>query len=184
MYRPLLRICTIALLPTMLAAQDPRAAATAAAIARARTALAPLAPLRGQWEGDASAMMGPGRTLRILQSEDITWGASGTVLIIKGTGRGTEGPTAGEVLFEAAAMFWFDPDSGRVRMTTHRDGQSVEPGLEFRPDTLIWGFAVPGGRVRYIIAYTNDTWHEVGEFLREGAPSVRTIDLRLKKVRP
>ena len=88
------------------------------------------------------------------------------------------------VLFEAAAILWFDPDSGRVRMTTHRDGQSVEPRLEFRPDTLIWGFAVPGGRVRYSIAYTNDTWHEVGEFLREGAPAVRTIDLRLKKVRP
>lgn len=184
MYRRLLFTATFALLPFSLLAQDPRAAATAAAIARARTALAPLAPLSGQWEGEANAMMGPGRTLRIRQSEDVTWGAGGTVLIIKGTGRGTEGPTAGAVIFEAAALLWFDPDSGRVRMTAHRDGQSVEPSLEFRPDTLIWGFAVPGGRVRYVIAFTNETWVETGEFLREGAPPVRTIELRLKKVRP
>ena len=42
-------------LASPLRAQDPRAAAN---IARAKSALAPLAPLVGQWEGDASAMMG------------------------------------------------------------------------------------------------------------------------------
>ncbi len=182
MRRSLTRTFLLLLLATPVLAQDPRAAATAAAIAKAKAALAPLAPLVGQWEGDASAMMGPGRTLRIRQSEDITWGAAGTVIFIKGTGRGVEGPTAGQVVFEAAGMIWFDAEAGRVRMMTHRDGQAVEPTVEIRPDSLIWGFAVPGGRVRYTIAFGNDTWHEIGEFLREGAPPIPTAELRLRRL--
>lgn len=181
MFRRSLATVALMILPSIALAQDPRAAATAAAIAKARAALAPLAPLAGQWDGEASAMMGPGRTLRIAQHEDVTWGSSGTVLVIKGTGRGTEGPSAGQVTFEATAVIWFDAEAGRVRMTTHRDGQSVEPTLEFRPDTLIWGFPVPGGRIKYTIAYTNDAWHEVGEFLRDGAPPIVTIDMKLRK---
>jgi hypothetical protein len=177
-FRPFLLIC----LGSPLLAQDPRAEATAAAIARAKAALAPLASLVGAWDGDARAMMGPGRTLRVRQSEDITWGASETVIIIKGTGRGVEGPTTGQVVFEAAGIIWFDAQAGRVRMMTHRDGQAVEPTLELRPDTLIWGFPVPGGRVRYTIAFGNDAWHEVGEFLRDGAPPVVTTELTLRRV--
>jgi hypothetical protein len=167
---------------TLAHGQDPRAAAqTAAAIARARTALAPLMPLVGEWEGEATAMTGPGRTLRIRQHEDVGVGASGTVLIIRGTGRGTEGESAGQVIFEAAAIIWFDAAAGRLRMQTHRDGQSVEPTLELRPDTLVWGFDVPGGRIRYTIAFDKERWHEVGEFIRPGAEPVRTIDLRLAR---
>jgi hypothetical protein len=119
--------------------------------------------------------------MRIAQHEDITWGSNGTVLIIKGTGRGTEAANAGQIIFEATAMVWFDAEAGRVRMMTHREGQSVEPTLEFKPDTLIWGFPVAGGRIKYTIAYTNDTWHEVGEFIRDGAAPFVTIDMKLTK---
>jgi hypothetical protein len=178
----LTRLLLLLCLSAPLLAQDPRAAATAAAIAKAKAALAPLAPIVGQWEGDASAMIGPGRTLRIRQSEDIEWGAGETVILIKGTGRGIEAPTAGQVVFEAAGIIWFDAEAGRVRMMTHRDGQAVEPTLDIRPDTLIWGFPVPGGRVRYTIAFGNDTWHEIGEFLREGAPPITTAELTLRRI--
>lgn len=158
------------------AAQDPRAAAD---LQRAREALRPVAGLLGQWEGEASVRMGPGEPRRILQSEDIVWGASQSVIIIRGTGRD---PSTRDIVFEAAATLWFDAEAGRIRMRTHRDGRSVEPEVEIRPDTIIWGFPVPGGRIRYTIALTADTWHEVGDYITEGRPPMRTVEMRLRRL--
>ena len=152
---------------------------------RARAALAPLAALVGEWEGDAWAITGPGPRKRYRQVEDVVQGAGGTVLIVRGTGRSMQAPDSGQVAFEAAAMIWFDPDSSRLRMRAHRaEGVSVVPDIELRPDTLIWGFPVPGGRVRYIIAYSRTDWHEVGHFLREGAAPMPFIEMRLRRSTP
>lgn len=163
-----------------LHAQDPAAAAR---IAKARAALAPVARMVGQWEGIADATVGPGQRLRIAQSEDISWGASETVLIIRGTGRGTTGADSGRVIFEAAALVWYDPEADRIRMVSHRDGQSVEPRFEVRADSIRWGFDVPGGRVEYAIVIADDTWHEVGHFVREGAPPFPIVEMRLRRRR-
>jgi hypothetical protein len=169
--RPLL----VLLLATPLAAQDPRAAAD---IAKAREALKPIARMAGQWAGEAEVRMGPGPALKVAQSEDISWGASGTVLFIKGTGRD---PGTQAVNFEAAGTIWYDAEAGKLRMRTFTSGRSVEPELEIRPDTIVWGFPVPGGRIRYTIALTDDTWHEVGDYLADGRPPMRTIDMRLRR---
>lgn len=170
-------LCSVlaSLVPALLTAQAPNPNAMAA---RSREALAPLARMVGQWEGEARVSEGPGEALRVLQSEDIVWGASGTMLFIRGTGRD---PNTRAINFEAAASIWFDPELGRVRMRTHRSGRSVEPELEIKPDTLVWGFPVPGGKVRYVIALTDSTWHEEGFFERAGAPPFKTIDMRLRK---
>lgn len=161
--------------PMALAAQDPQAAANTA---RARAALAPIAKMVGRWEGDAKVSMGPGEPMPVRQSEDIVWGAAQTVMIIRGTGRD---PRTGAIVFEAAGTLWYDLETQRLQFRTHRDGRSVAADVEIRPDTMVWGFGVPGGRVRYTIALTDDTWHEVGEFLREGAVPVRTIEMRLTR---
>lgn len=152
---------------------------------RARAALAPLATIVGEWEGDAWAITGPGPRKRYRQVEDVIQGAGGTVLIVRGTGRSMQAPDSGQVAFEAAATIWFDPDSSRLRMRAHRaEGVSVVPDIELRPDTLIWAFPVPGGRVRYIIAYSRTDWHEVGHFLREGAAPMPFIEMRLRRPTP
>jgi hypothetical protein len=165
---------SLALVTTVSAqAPDPTAG-----IARARAALAPVQRILGTWEGEARVMEGRGEPMRILQSEDIVAGASGTVIIIRGTGRD---PNTRATVFEAAATIWFDAESGRLKMRTHRDGRSVEPDIEVRPDTVIWGFAVAGGRVKYVIALTDSTWHEIGTYERAGVPPVTTIDMRLRR---
>ena len=149
---------------------------------RARAALAPLAGLVGKWEGDARIVTGPGGQQVVRQYEDVVFGAGSTVVMIRGTGRATEAAERGTILFEAAAMLWFDPDSNRIRVRAHRaEGTSVETQADSKTDTLIWGFGMPGGRVRYTIAFTKDEWHEVGHFLREGAPPVQVIEMRLKR---
>lgn len=168
-------LSSIGAVPNAVSAQAPNPAALAE---RSRSALAPIAKMVGKWEGEASVVEGPGEPIRVLQSEDIVSGASGTVIIIRGTGRD---PRTRAINFEAAATLWFDPDANRLRMRTHRDGRSIEPDVEVKPDTVVWGFAVPGGRVRYVIALTDSTWHEVGTFERTGAAPVQTIDMRLRR---
>lgn len=164
--------CTLANI-SLAQAPDPTAST-----ARSRAALAPVQRILGTWEGEARVMERAGEPIRVLQSEDIIAGAAGSVIIIRGTGRD---PNTRAIVFEAAATIWFDPDLGRLRMRTHRDGRSVEPDIEVRPDTVIWGFAVPGGRVKYVIALTDSTWHEVGTYERAGVPPVTTIDMRLRR---
>ncbi len=169
------------IVPATAQSQDPRAEAT---IARSRAALAPLTALLGEWEGDAKAMIGPGQTLVVRQHEDVRWASNGTVLVVNGTGRSTEAADRGKIIFQAMAVFWYDIELDRVRMRTFRDGLSIEPELEIKGDTLVWGFPVPGGRVRFTTAFGGDRWHEVGHFLREGAPPVVTVDMPLVRKRP
>jgi len=168
----------LALSPALAHAQDPQAAANTA---RAKEGMAPLAGMIGNWEGEASATTGPGQTQKARQTEEIISAANGTVLQVRGTGRD---PSTGAIIYEAAGTIWFDIESGRIRMRTHNNGRSIEPEVEVRPDTIVWGFAVPGGRVRYTTAFTADTWHEVGEFVREGAPPIRTMEMRLRRTAP
>lgn len=172
--RPLRALLPL-LLAAPLAAQDPAAAQN---IAKAKAALAPVASMIGTWDGDATVMTGPGQTLAVKQHEDIVAGAMGTVIMIRGTGRD---PQTGAINFEAAGTVWFDVEAGKLRMRTFNNGRSIEPDVEIRPDTIVWGFAVPGGRIRYTIALTADTWHEIGEFIREGAAPIKTIDMRLRR---
>lgn len=151
--------------------------------ARARAALAPLAGLVGTWDGEANVSIGPDRWMKAAQHEEVQWHSFGTVLIIRGTGRSLEGADKGEVIFEATAMIWFDQAKGELAMRTWVDGNSTVADLELRPDSLIWGFPVQGARIRYTIAYGGGKWHETGEYIREGAAPVKTIDMRLTRVK-
>ncbi len=158
-----------------LSAQDP---AAAQAVARARTALAPVAWMVGEWEGEASGVAGPGQQFTVNQHEDVQYGASETILMIRGTGRD---PSSGATVFEAAAILWVD-EQGKLAMRSHRDGRSVVADVEMQGDTLVWGFEVPGGRVRYRIWHgADDTWEEDGEFLAGGRSVMRLIRMSLRR---
>lgn len=161
-------------------AQDPGAAQR---VARLRAIMDPVAPLAGRWEGEARVVTGPGSALVVRQHEDVALGGSGTVLFVRGAGRSTDPAARDSVVFEAAGVLWADAQTGKLRMRAYRDGNEIEADLVVRPDTVEWGFLVPGGRIRYVIAFGNDTWHEVGHFLREGAPPYQVIEMRLQRKR-
>lgn len=171
-------------LPLSASSQGRPASDVNTTAARARAALSPLAALVGEWEGDATEMKGPGNSTKYRQHEDVVFGAGKTVLIVRGTGRAADGPNKGEIVYEAAAMIWFDADSSKLRLRAHRaEGIAVNADVELRPDTLIWGFPITGGRVRYVVAYSATDWHEVGQFHRDGAPPFTFIDMRLKRTK-
>ena len=147
---------------------------------RERAGLAPLARLVGTWEGPATAVVGAGRTESATQHEQVDFGSAQTVLIVRGTGRLKDG----KVIHDATALIWYDADARKLRMRAHRmEGIAIEPEIELKGDSLVWGFEVPGGRIRFTTTFTDSTWHEVGHFLRDGAPPVQTMEMRLKKVR-
>lgn len=151
--------------------------------ARERAGMAPLARLAGQWEGDATAVIPTGERMEVRQTEDVVFGAGSTVLMVRGTGRSKDPKMAGQILFEAAATIWFDAATGKYKMRAHRaEGVAVEPEVELRGDTLIWGFDVEGGRIRYTTIFSDTDWHEVGHFIRQGAPPFLMMEMRLKKV--
>jgi hypothetical protein len=173
------RFLALCVVPGALTAQGPSAAETS----RAKAALAPLARLVGTWEGDAKVILGPGPAQVVRQREEIALGAGGTVLTVSGIARATEGPTKGNVVFQASATVWYDHEMNKLRMRARRaEGDSVEADIQLRPDSLIWGFPAQGGRIRFTIAYTSTDWHEVVHFIREGGPPIPTIEMRLKKV--
>ena len=176
MIRRPFHVCLFLLAPMSAIAQAPGAADGS----RERAALAPLTRLVGLWEGDAKAMMGRGEMHDAKQREVVELGNGRTVLIVRGTG--TLPQENNRVIHDAAAMIWFDAAANKLKMRAHRmEGVSVEPDIALAGDTLVWGFAVPGGRIRYTAIFSDTTWHEVGHFLREGMEPVLMLDMRLKK---
>lgn len=164
------------------AQRDPaRRAAIEATIAKGRAALAPIAAIVGEWEGEARILAGEGAPMTVRQSESIAWGAGETVVMIRGTGRSVEAANRGEIVFEAAAMVWSDAASDSLRMRTFRDGRSLAVDVTVRGDTLEWGFPSNGGRVRYTIVARGDTYHEIGEFVRPGGAPIKTIEMTLRR---
>lgn len=147
-----------------------------------RAGIAGLARLVGQWQGDASVVLGP-ETRVVTQHEDVVFGAGSTVLMVRGTGRLKDG-NPGTIMYEAAALIWYDAQARKLRMRAHRaEGIAVEPEIELRGDTLVWGFEVTDGRVRYTTIISDTEWHEVGHFLRDGAPPFQIMEMRLRRVR-
>ena len=49
---------------------------------------------------------------------------------------------------------------------------------------VVWELPLgPNALVRYTITLTDDTWHEIGEYIAAGQEPRRTIDIQLKRTR-
>ena len=181
-------------LPAALRAQP--AAAPARVVPEAtlppavRERMQPLGWLVGEWEGSGWISQGRegGRT-RFTQKEWVRWGAGGGVLVIDGLGTGAEGEVTGAVVHQAFATVLWNADSAAYRMRSYRAGGAEGTDApEVSEGRLVWGIRVPGGRIRFTITRTAaGEWHEVGEFVRDGAApdarAPRMMEMTLRRVR-
>ena len=153
--------------------------------AKAKAALAPFAKLVGQWEGDARVMFVPGQPPQVVrQREDISLTNGGTRLKIVGIGRSTAPGAKDSVVLRASGTLWYDNTLNKLRLVAQANGSdSVEADIQVKPDTLIWGFPIQGGRLRFTIAYSSTDWHEVGHFIPNGMNPIPTVEMRLKKIK-
>jgi hypothetical protein len=163
----------------------PTIASTQNSDAKAKAALAPLAKLVGKWDGEARVSLIPGATPQVVrQHYDVTSGPGGSTLNLRGIGRVTTPAGKDSVVLQVNATLYYDDALGRLRVRAKvAQGDSVLAEVEQRPDTLIWGFPIQAGRVRFTIAYSNTDWHEVGHFVMANGQSIPTVDMRLKKAR-
>ena len=168
-------------LPAPLVAQS-RGASDAA---KAKAALAPFAKLAGQWEGDARVMLVPGQPPQVVrQREEITLTNGGTILKRVGVGRSTAPGAKDSVVLRASGTLWYDNTMNKLRLMAQANGSdSVEADIQVKPDTLIWGFPIQGGRLQFTIAYTSTDWHEVGHFIPNGMNPIPAMEMRMKKVK-
>lgn len=142
----------------------------------------------GEWKGDASIQMGPGKPQQAVQTERVQSKLGGKVLIIEGLGkRKLEDGTAGEVVHDALAVISWDEKAKKYRFDawTAREGY-VEAWLEAGENgRCAWGFDTPqGAKIRYTLSH-DDTgqWREIGEYSRDGNQYTKFFEMTLQKSR-
>jgi hypothetical protein len=141
----------------------------------------------GRWEGSSSLQMGPGEPKKATVDESIQYKLDSTILLIEGIGRHVEpNGTQGPIVHHALAVLSFDPQKDAYAMRSYlANGQSTDAWFKTQPDGLFqWGFEAPNVNMRYTIRIdtTQLTWHEIGEFSRDGTNWFKVLEMNLKKV--
>lgn len=121
----------------------------------------------GDWSGGGWVSQGPGTESGFNQTENITWGAGETVIMIKG--KGTDLKT-GEMSFEAAGMIYYEPKDQSFHMHSFTNEMGgIIADLKVTGDRKAeWGFDVPGGHIVYKIDASSGKWNEKGFFSPDG----------------
>jgi hypothetical protein len=139
----------------------------------------------GDWKGEATVQMGPGRPETIVQTEKVQKKIGGEVLLIEGLGkRKLEDGTVGEVVHDALAVLSWDPKDKKYRFSAHVAGRgSTDTTLELTgPRSGIWRMETPHGKMRYTINVSDEgEWVEIGEFSRDGEKWMKFIEMRLRR---
>lgn len=140
--------------------------------------------LVGEWKGEATARMGPGKPETIAQVEKVTPRAGGKVLLVEGLGRNP----AGEVVHDAIAFISWDEQKKTYRFVGHVAKQpSVDTTLDMTaPNTFVWSLDTPnGGKMRFTIRQTDKgEWNEIGEYSPDGGTKwFKSLDMTLTKTK-
>lgn len=143
--------------------------------------------LIGEWSGEATMQMGPGKSSTVLQTEKVTSKAGGKALLVEGLGkRKLADGKAGDVVHDAIALISWD----KTKKTYHFDAhvaqqESVDTTIDLvASNTAVWGFDSPRGKVRYTIRLNDKgQWNEVGEFSADGQKWMPFFEMTLTKIK-
>lgn len=150
-----------------------------------REAMERLGFLVGEWAGEATYQAGRGNRQVLWQTEHVQWKLGGQVLLVEGLGRRVIDGEPADTAFNALATVDWNADRGYVMRSITLDGREGSFPLTVSDRGFVWGFEVPGGRVRYTMQLTDDgTWHERGEFTRDGQQWFPIMEMRLRRERP
>ena len=162
-------------------AQTATAAHRAPDIAAQHAAMQRLAPLLGEWEGEAN-LLGP-RAMLVHQTERVEAAMDGLLLVIRGTGFATP-ERAGAPVFQALAVVSYDDRQGMYEFRSYAMGYATTATGEFMPDGAFRWSINPGGpvRIRYTIIFDQDSFRETGEMSRDaGSTWTPTIEMQLHR---
>lgn len=161
----------------MLAIAAPASAQVNTPARTVDSAMTPLAWLVGEWRGQGTMQTPAGRQIADVH-ERVESRLEGRVLVIEGIGRDA---SSGQVAHHAFGVLSYDPDARRYAMRAFREGRFVDADTELNDGVFTWGFAVPGGRVRYHLRQEEGNWVETGEFSPDGATWRQFFEMRLNR---
>lgn len=143
-----------------------------------RTAVGALDFLDGEWRGEAVINM-PGGRLVLTQTERVGSLLGGSVKVIEGRGYAADGATG----FNALAILSWDERAGRYSFRSYANGYSGDYPFERTEGGFRWETpAGPNAKIQYVATVRDGVWHEVGDYVADGQPPRRFIEMRLTRV--
>jgi hypothetical protein len=146
--------------------------------------MAVLSNWAGRWKGEGVVYRGP-QGSKSSVDEQIEWKLDGTVLLINGVGKTSEGASE-KIVHEALGVLTYDVYKNEYKFRSWlRTGITTEAWFKVTGDNKYeWGFDVPNGKIKYSITLdpAKKTWNEVGEFSQEGIDWMKFFEMNLTKV--
>jgi len=147
-------------------------------VAAQRAAMQQLAPLVGEWRGEATIAYPAPATA--VHSERAYWALDGLLLIFNGVAEHD-----GAQVFSALGVISYDERRQMYEVRSYtEEGYVTTATGEFLDDgSFRWGFA-PGGpvRMRFTIRFDETSWNEVGEMSYDGGETwSQTLSMSLTR---
>ena len=144
-----------------------------------RQAVGALAFMDGEWRGEAVVHHPGEEPVTLTQTERVGPMLGGSIKVIEGRGYAVDGSTQ----FNAMAVLSWNEREGRYNFRSWANGYSGDYKFERTDDGFRWETpAGPNARVVYVATVKDGVWHEVGDYVTEGQPPRRMIEMRLRRV--
>jgi hypothetical protein len=141
--------------------------------------MAKLGFMRGVWRGPAEGVGPDRKPYKVTQTERMGPLLGGDIIAIEGRGYRDDGTTG----FNAFAVVSWNPQTSKYELRSYAQGMAGTFELELTTDGYIWTVpAGPAAVIRFTATVTGDRWREVGEYVTEGRPPVKTFEMNLQRV--
>lgn len=137
----------------------------------------------GKWEGSGWMLHGKEKSF-FTGTEHVQKKLDGLNLLVEG--RFTAKGAPDQVVHQTLAVISFDNAEKAYKFRTYLlNGASGNHNIKLIDGGWEWGFDLKdnAGKIRYTIKLNADTWHETGEFSKDGGKTwMQTFEMTLKKV--
>ena len=149
-----------------------------ALLAAQREAMRTLSFMDGAWRGTGTHTAPDGTRHALVQTERIGPFLDGTLKVIEGRGYGDDG----KVAFNAFGIVSFDPATKAYNFRSHAMGHSGDFAFKPSADGFVWEIPAGPATMRYTARIADGTWHEIGERIVPGQPSVQFFEMTLRRI--
>jgi hypothetical protein len=147
-------------------------------VAAQREAMKKLAFLVGTWTGDATTMR-PDQTIKVKQTEQVSYKLDELLLLIEGTGRN---PDSGKVMFRALATVSYDDVAKAYHFRAHNDGSYLDAELKVPENGFEWGYKSGPAQIAFVMKLNDKgDWVETGTSTMGNGPAERFFDMTVRK---
>ncbi|CAN5565902.1 hypothetical protein BH10ACI3_BH10ACI3_13840 [soil metagenome] len=136
--------------------------------------------MAGKWKGSGWIQQGPQRET-FTGSETVQKKLDGLAMLVEGNFANP----AGKVIHQTLAVLTCNEKMNGYDFATYlASGISGKYDYKAEGDHFEWGFQIPNyGTVRYSIKIDDTTWHEIGEYSRDGKSWTQNFEMTLKRVK-